>query len=187
MIELIFYDDLNFWETTKNNSWLPHVQQESFQRDPQLQVFPQILKEKKNDELFSKSKKSLLRNTKSNKVYILGVRWFARLAFVRRMNRRARAIACLLLTGLCLLLFLSLILPLLLFYYYLFVSTSFSPGPCQNHLCTTKRDVHNPRLFVSVDWEFDETWWIHELSSSVNDTELWWSKVWLLSQPHFQI
>ena len=34
MIELIFYDDLNFWWTTKNNSWLPHVQQEIFQRDP---------------------------------------------------------------------------------------------------------------------------------------------------------
>ena len=51
---------------------------------------------------FSKSKKSLqaLRNTKNNKLYILGVRWIKRLAFVRHVNRRARAIARLLLTGL---------------------------------------------------------------------------------------
>ena len=32
--------------------------------------FSQILKEKKHDDLFSKSKKSLLKNTKSNKLYI---------------------------------------------------------------------------------------------------------------------
>ena len=99
MIELIFYDDLNFWGTTKNNSWLPHVQQEIFQTDPQLHVFPQILKEKKHDDLFWK-RMSLLRNTMSDKLYILGVRWIARLVFVRRVNRRARAIARLLLTGL---------------------------------------------------------------------------------------
>ena len=72
----------------KNNSWLPHVQQEIFQRDPQLHVFLQILKEKKHDDLFSKSKKSLLRNTKSDKLYILGMQWIARLAFVRHVNRR---------------------------------------------------------------------------------------------------
>ena len=57
-------------------------------------------KEKKHDDLFSKSKKSLLRNTKSDKLYILSVRWIAGLAFVRHMNRRARAIAHRLLTGL---------------------------------------------------------------------------------------
>ena len=62
--------------------------------------FPQILKEKKHDDLFSKSKKSLLRNTKSDKLYIFGVPWIARLAFVRRVNKRARAIARLLWTGL---------------------------------------------------------------------------------------
>ena len=44
--------------------------------------FPQILKEKKHDDLFSISKKPLLRNTKSDKSYILGVRWIARFAFV---------------------------------------------------------------------------------------------------------
>ena len=60
-----------------NYSWLFHVQQEIFQRDPH--VFPQILKEKKHDDLSSKSK-SLLRNTKSDKLYILGVRWIAHLA-----------------------------------------------------------------------------------------------------------
>ena len=49
----------------KNNSWLPYVQQEIFQRDSQLHVFPQLLKEKKQDDLFSKSKKSLLRNTRA--------------------------------------------------------------------------------------------------------------------------
>ena len=42
----------------------------------------------------------MLRNTKSDKLYILGVRWIAHLALVRRVNRRARAIARLLLTGL---------------------------------------------------------------------------------------
>ena len=62
--------------------------------------FPQILKENKHNDLFSKSKKSLLRNTKSDKLYILGMRWIAPLAFVRCVNRRARAIARLLLTGL---------------------------------------------------------------------------------------
>ena len=100
MTELIFYDDLTFKGRLKNNSWLPHVLQEIFQRDPQLHVFPRILKEKKHDDLFSKSKKSLLRNTNSDKLYILGVRWIARLAFVRCVNRRARVIARLLLTGL---------------------------------------------------------------------------------------
>ena len=84
----------------KNNSWLRHVQQEIFERDPQLHVSPLILKEKKHDDLFSKSKKSLLTNTKSDNLYILGVRWIARLAFVRCVNRRARTIARLLLTGL---------------------------------------------------------------------------------------
>ena len=59
-----------FEERLKNNSWLTYVQQEVFHRDPQLHVFPQILKEKNQDDLFSKSKKSLLRNTKSN-LYIL--------------------------------------------------------------------------------------------------------------------
>ena len=49
---------------------------------------------------FSKSKKYVLRNTKSDKLYIIGVRWNARLAFVRHVNRHARAIARLLLTGL---------------------------------------------------------------------------------------
>ena len=101
MIELISYENLNFWGTTKNNSWLPHVQQEIFKRDLQLHVFLHILKEKKHDDLFSKSKKSLLRNTKSNKLYNLGMQWIARLAFVRRVNRCAIVIACLLLTGLC--------------------------------------------------------------------------------------
>ena len=67
---------------------------------PAATCFPRILKENNRDDLFSKSKKSLLRNTKSDKLYILGVRWIARLAFVRRVNRRARAIARLLLTGL---------------------------------------------------------------------------------------
>ena len=32
--------------------------------------FPQILNKMKHDDLFSKSKKSLLRNTKSDKLYI---------------------------------------------------------------------------------------------------------------------
>ena len=37
MIELILYD--NSWGTTKNNSWLPHVQQQILQRDLQLHMF----------------------------------------------------------------------------------------------------------------------------------------------------
>ena len=87
----------------KNNSWLYNKQRNN-QKGKKTEgpaathVFPQILKEK-HDDLFSISKKSLLRNTKSDKLYILGVRWIARLAFVRRVNRRARAIAHLLLTG----------------------------------------------------------------------------------------
>ena len=72
----------------KNNYWLPHVQQEIFQRDSQLHVFPK----KKQYDLFSESKKSLLRNTKSNKSYVLYLG--------RHVNRCAHAIACLLLTGL---------------------------------------------------------------------------------------
>ena len=52
------------------------------------------------NDLFSKSKKSLLRNAKSDKLYILGMRWIALLAFVRRVNGCACAIARLLLTGL---------------------------------------------------------------------------------------
>ena len=40
---------------------------------------------------FSISKKSLLRNTKSDKLYIIGVR----LTFIRHVSRRARAIAIL--------------------------------------------------------------------------------------------
>ena len=68
----------------------------------QLHVFPQILKEKKHNDLFSKSKKLLLRNTKSDKLYILGMRWIAYLAFVRHVKRRAHAIARLSLTGLLL-------------------------------------------------------------------------------------
>ena len=69
----------------KNNSWLPHVLQEIFQRDPQLHLFPQILKEKKHNDLLSKSKKSLLRNTIiyiNINIYILGVQQIARLAFI---------------------------------------------------------------------------------------------------------
>ena len=58
MIELIFYEHLNFWRTTKKQ-WGTHSY-----------VFLHILKEKKHDDLFSKSKKSLLRNTKSDKLYI---------------------------------------------------------------------------------------------------------------------
>ena len=53
-----------------------------------------------HDDLFSESKKSLLRNTKSDKLYILGVRWIARLAFVRCVNKHMCAIAHLLLKGL---------------------------------------------------------------------------------------
>ena len=39
MLELIFYDDLNFWGTTKNNSWLYNTEakeqsKEKKQRDP---------------------------------------------------------------------------------------------------------------------------------------------------------
>ena len=83
----------------KDNFRLPLVQQEIFQRDSQLHVFPQILKEKRHD-LFSKSEKSLLRNTKNDKLYILGVQWIAHLAFIMRVNRLAYAIARLLLTGL---------------------------------------------------------------------------------------
>ena len=74
----------------------------SLKSSPQLHVFLQILKEKKHDDLFSKSKKILLRNNMSYKLYILGVRWIARLAFVRRVNRRVHAITRHLLTGLCL-------------------------------------------------------------------------------------
>ena len=97
MIELIFYNDLNFWGTTKNNSWLYNKQRNNQkkknQRDLQLHDFPQILKEKKHNDLFWKSKKSLLRDTKSDNLFIifLGVRWIARLAFIRCVNRHAHA------------------------------------------------------------------------------------------------
>ena len=61
MIELIFTTTSTFEGRLKK------------QKGPRLHVFLQILKEKKHDDLFSKSKKSLLRNTKSNKLSILGV------------------------------------------------------------------------------------------------------------------
>ena len=97
MRELIFYDDLNSWGTTKKYYLVAPC---TTRWDPQLHVFPQILKEKKYDDQFSKSKKSLLRNTKSDKLYILGVRWITCLAFVRHVNRRVCVIACHLLTDL---------------------------------------------------------------------------------------
>ena len=98
MIELIFHEDINFWGMTKNISWLPHVQQEIFQRDPQLHVFPQILEEKKQNDLFLKSKKSLLRNIMSEELFVLGMRWIAHLAFIRFV--KTCTIARRLLTGL---------------------------------------------------------------------------------------
>ena len=74
MIELISYNDLNFWGTQlKNNSWLPLVQQENFQR-PAATHFSANSKEKEAWWPFFK-------NTSSDKLY-------------------ARAITRLLLTGL---------------------------------------------------------------------------------------
>ena len=78
-----WYHRGHFFTTTSNLK-------KNKQRDPQLNVFPQIPKEKKLDDLFPKSKESLLRNTKSDKLYILGVRWIAHLAFVRSV----KACAC---------------------------------------------------------------------------------------------
>ena len=59
MIELFFYDDLNFCGMTKKSFLVVQQAKEQSkenkkQRDPQLHVFPQILKEKKHDNLFSK-------------------------------------------------------------------------------------------------------------------------------------
>ena len=56
MIELNFYDDLNFWGTTKKEflvvQQVKEQSKEKKQRDSQLRDFPQMLKEKKHDDLF---------------------------------------------------------------------------------------------------------------------------------------
>ena len=72
MLEL--FSTTTFEGRLKNNSWLYNKQRNNQkkkkQREQQLHVFPRILKEKKHDKLFSKSKKSLLRNIKSDLNYI---------------------------------------------------------------------------------------------------------------------